>query len=64
MKAGFCMLLWTTHVTEQHLPLLAGIKAAGYDGVEVPMFEGEPEHYALAAGQARRRGARGDGGRA
>ena len=45
MKAGFCMLLWTTHVTEQHLPLLAGIKAAGYDGIEVPMFEGRPEHY-------------------
>ena len=34
------MLLWTTHVTERHLPLLAGIKAAGYDGIEVPMFEG------------------------
>ena len=46
MKAGFCMLLWSTHVTERHLPLLAGIKAAGYDGIEVPMFEGSPEHYA------------------
>ncbi len=45
MKAGFCLLLWTTHVTEAHLPRLAEIKAAGYDGVEVPMFEGAAAHY-------------------
>jgi D-psicose/D-tagatose/L-ribulose 3-epimerase len=51
MKAGFCMLLWSTHVTERHLPLLAGIKAAGYDGIEVPMFEGRPEHYAWLKGK-------------
>lgn len=51
MKAGFCMLLWTTHVTGQHLPLLAGIKAAGYDGIEVPVFEGEPEHFAWLRGR-------------
>lgn len=51
MKAGFCMLLWSTHVTEQHLPLLAGIKAAGYDGIEVPMFEGEPRHFAWLRGK-------------
>jgi D-psicose/D-tagatose/L-ribulose 3-epimerase len=46
MKAGFCLLLWTTHVTEAHLGHLDTVKAAGYDGVEVPMFEGGPEHYA------------------
>ena len=45
MKAGFGFLLWTTHVTEEHLKHLDAIKAAGYDGVEVPMFEGEPEHF-------------------
>jgi D-psicose/D-tagatose/L-ribulose 3-epimerase len=45
MKAGFGFLLWTTHVTEAHLGHLAAIKAAGYDGVEVPTFEGTPEHY-------------------
>ena len=59
MKVGFCMLLWSTHVTEQHLPLLAGIKAAGYDGVEVPIFEGRPS-TTPGSGQARRRGAGGD----
>ncbi len=51
MKAGFCMLLWSTHVTEAHLPLLARIKAAGYDGIEVPMFEGEPEHFGWLRGK-------------
>ena len=51
MKAGFCMLLWSTHVTEAHLPLLARFKAAGYDGIEVPMFEGEPEHFGWLRGR-------------
>jgi D-psicose/D-tagatose/L-ribulose 3-epimerase len=51
MKVGFCMLLWSTHVTEQHLPLLAGIKAAGYDGIEVPTFGGDPAHYAWLRGK-------------
>ncbi len=46
MKIGFCMLLWTTHVTAKHEALLKDIRAAGYDGVEIPIFEGEPEHYA------------------
>jgi D-psicose/D-tagatose/L-ribulose 3-epimerase len=46
MKLGFNLLLWTTHVTNEHLPVLKALKAAGYDGVEVPVFEGEPIHYA------------------
>lgn len=46
MKIGFNLLLWTTNVTEDHLPLLRKIKKAGYDGVEVPILEGEPRTYA------------------
>ena len=46
MKIGFCMLLWTTHVGEEHRPLLQDLKATGYDGVEVPVFEGEPDDFA------------------
>jgi D-psicose/D-tagatose/L-ribulose 3-epimerase len=46
MKLGFNLLLWTTHVTEAEAPVLEALKATGYDGVEVPMFEGTPEHYA------------------
>ena len=45
MKIGFCMLLWTTHVTEKHRPVLEALKATGYDGVEVPVFEGTPDHF-------------------
>ncbi len=46
MKYGFDLLLWTGHVTQEHLPLLKALKKTGYDGVEIPMFEGTPEHYA------------------
>jgi D-psicose/D-tagatose/L-ribulose 3-epimerase len=46
MKIGFCMLLWTTHVTERHRPILEDLKKTGYDGVEIPVFEGSPDHYA------------------
>ena len=46
MKIGFCMLLWTTSVDESHKPIIEDIKATGYDGVEVPMFDGTPDDYA------------------
>lgn len=40
------MLLWTTHVTEKHRPILEDLKKTGYDGVEIPVFEGTPDHFA------------------
>jgi D-psicose/D-tagatose/L-ribulose 3-epimerase len=46
MKYGFNLLLWTGHVTDEHLPIFKALKKAGYDGVELPLFEGTPEHYA------------------
>ncbi len=46
MKIGFCMLLWTTNVTAEHRPILEDLKATGYDGVEIPVFEGTPDQYA------------------
>ena len=45
MKIGFNLLLWTTHVTEEHFPLFDKLKLAGYDGVEVPVFEGDTAHF-------------------
>ena len=45
MKVGFNMLLWTTHVTDEHIPLFKTLKKVGYDGVEIPVFEGEPAHF-------------------
>ena len=50
MKLGFCMLLWTTDVTEEHRGLLEDIRATGYDGVEIPVFGGEPDDYARLGG--------------
>jgi D-psicose/D-tagatose/L-ribulose 3-epimerase len=46
MKIGFNLLLWTAHVERQHWPILADLKRCGYDGVEVPVLEGTPEHFA------------------
>jgi D-psicose/D-tagatose/L-ribulose 3-epimerase len=46
MKYGFNMLLWTGHVTMEHVPIFKALKKAGYDGVEFPLFEGTPDHYA------------------
>jgi D-psicose/D-tagatose/L-ribulose 3-epimerase len=45
MKTGFNLLLWTTHVGPAHFPLLEQLKAAGYDGVEIPLFEGSVAHF-------------------
>lgn len=45
MKIGMNMFLWTTHVVRQHEALLRDIKATGFDGVEVPVFEGEINHF-------------------
>jgi D-psicose/D-tagatose/L-ribulose 3-epimerase len=46
VKFGFNLLLWTPHLTPAHAPLLKALKKAGYDGVEVPVFEGDLDHYA------------------
>lgn len=45
MKIGMNMLLWTTHVTEADVPHLEKIKSAGFDGVEIPLFEGDEGHF-------------------
>jgi len=45
MKTGINLLLWTPFVTEEQFPILEKLKAAGYDGAEVPLFSGEPDHY-------------------
>lgn len=45
MKLGFNMLLWATHVTDAHWPIIEKLAATGYDGIEIPLFEGEVAHY-------------------
>jgi D-psicose/D-tagatose/L-ribulose 3-epimerase len=39
MKIGMNLLLWTGHVTDELIPTLKAIKATGFDGVEVPVFD-------------------------
>jgi D-psicose/D-tagatose/L-ribulose 3-epimerase len=58
MKTGMNLLLWTTHVTAEHFPLLAKLKQAGFDGVEVPVFDGDAAHYKKIAAELKNLGLR------
>lgn len=46
MKIGICMFLWTTKVGPEHESLLTEIRKTGFDGVEIPIFEGPIADYA------------------
>jgi len=51
MKIGMNMLLWTGHVDESHIPAMKAIKATGFDGVEIPIFDADvPDHYRWLGG--------------
>lgn len=39
------LLLWTTSMDEAMLPVLERIKTLGFDGVEVPIFDVNPDHW-------------------
>jgi D-psicose/D-tagatose/L-ribulose 3-epimerase len=39
------LLLWTGDVGEAHYPVLESLKKAGYDGVEIPIFDLDPKKY-------------------
>ena len=56
MKTGMNLLLWGSHVTEQHIPLLERLKRTGFDGVEIPIFEGDESHYLRLGEQLKRLG--------
>lgn len=46
MNIGFNLLLWTGEFhPDNDLGLLAPLKAAGYDGVELPIFNPDATHY-------------------
>lgn len=47
MKFGMNMFLWSTDVTgEDYLPLFEKLKAMGFDGVELPIFDAQPDRFA------------------
>jgi D-psicose/D-tagatose/L-ribulose 3-epimerase len=52
MKIGFNLLLWTGHVTDETFPVLEKLKAAGYDGVEIPIFDPSDAAHFKRIGQA------------
>ncbi len=58
MLLGFNLLLWTIHVTEEHFPIFEELKKTGYDGIELPLFDGDPEHYSKIGQAARDNGLR------
>src|SRR5262245_21599647 len=45
MRTSMNLLLWATHVTEEHFPIIEKLKKTGFDGVEIPVFEGDAAHY-------------------
>ncbi len=45
MKLGMNLLLWGTEINESLFPVLEQIKAIGFDGVEVPIFDVNPENW-------------------
>jgi D-psicose/D-tagatose/L-ribulose 3-epimerase len=56
MKIGMNLLLWTAKVDESHYPLLARLKEMGFDGVEIPVFEGSPQDYKALGAELRNLG--------
>lgn len=50
MRLGVNLLCATGFVEERHIPVLKAAKSAGFEGVEIPMLEGGPAHYAWLSG--------------
>jgi D-psicose/D-tagatose/L-ribulose 3-epimerase len=47
MKYSINMLLWTDSVLDDtYLPVMERLKKMGYDGVEIPIFDPQPDRYA------------------
>ncbi|TWT98649.1 sugar phosphate isomerase/epimerase family protein [Stieleria varia] len=47
MKYGMNLLLWSGEVTDELLPVCEQLKAAGFDGVELPMFNLDLDYASL-----------------
>ncbi len=45
MRYGMNLLLWTDTLTDQVLPLLDELKEIGFDTVEIPIFDTDPDKY-------------------
>jgi D-psicose/D-tagatose/L-ribulose 3-epimerase len=56
LNIGFKLLLWTANVQRDYWPILEDVKRTGYDGVEIPVFDGAPAQYAELGRQLERLG--------
>jgi D-psicose/D-tagatose/L-ribulose 3-epimerase len=45
VKIGLNLLCLSGHITDAELPQIEHAKAAGFEGVEVPIFDGDDAHY-------------------
>jgi len=45
MKFGMNLLLWSGELNDGMMPVLEQLKKIGYDGVEVPIFGGDPASF-------------------
>jgi D-psicose/D-tagatose/L-ribulose 3-epimerase len=45
MRVGMNFLVWAAQVKPEHFPVMERLKAAGFDGVEIPLFTGEEADY-------------------
>jgi D-psicose/D-tagatose/L-ribulose 3-epimerase len=45
LRIGIDLLVVGGHITDEHWPLIERLKALGYDGVEIPVFDGPVAHY-------------------
>lgn len=49
MQVGINLLCLSGYIEAEHLPMLERLKTLGYDGVEIPVLRGSPDHYAWLA---------------
>ncbi|MEI7699616.1 MAG: sugar phosphate isomerase/epimerase [Planctomycetia bacterium] len=56
MKYGMNLLLWTAGVTEEHFPLLSNLKQWGFDGVELPIFDFNVNHFRKLGAELKKTG--------
>ncbi|NQY07918.1 MAG: sugar phosphate isomerase/epimerase [Flavobacteriales bacterium] len=45
MRIGINMLLWTDYVTPAHFSIIDELQNVGYNGVEIPLGDGDISHY-------------------
>ena len=49
MKLGMNLLLWGVEVLPDHAPRFAALKEAGFDGVELPVWDGTEQQFDVGA---------------